>query len=268
MEGAQSKQHWADYSWGSVYFGACAVMWQATDEGRYEEKLAMFAHKWVNGLDIAHTDKGLAYILPWGPLRHAVGGAGILAAYARGLEGKASSQGQSPEEIMAFAEHQVSFSEPVFHVPGVHAPPFAYGCGIRRRRYLLICGVLVERNVAAFCGELPALCNEMSSTGPQHKGFVQVTYALGASGHSWVVGYGCNPPVNPHHRDSALTMEESGSAHAFSTKPRNAYSLVGALVGGPDELDSWQDSRTDYKANEVALDYNAAMFFGMVQVGR
>ena len=97
---------------------------------------------------------------------------------------------------------------------------------------------------------------------------VQITYILGAAGHSYIVGYGCNPPVNPHHRDSALTMEESGSAHAFSTKPRNAYSLVGALVGGPDELDSWQDSRTDYKANEVALDYNAAMFFGMVQVGR
>lgn len=97
---------------------------------------------------------------------------------------------------------------------------------------------------------------------------LQITYILGASGHSFVVGYGCNPPVNPHHRDSALTLEESGNANAFTNKPTNANSLIGALVGGPDALDSWHDRRTDYKANEVALDYNAALLFGAVQVGR
>ena len=108
MEGASSKQYWADYSWGSVYFGACAVMWEDTNDGRYESKLAMFADEWVNARNTKHTKQGLMYVLPWGPLRHANGGAGILAVYARGLKGQATSMGQSPEEIMAFAEHQVS----------------------------------------------------------------------------------------------------------------------------------------------------------------
>lgn len=96
--------------------------------------------------------------------------------------------------------------------------------------------------------------------------YVQVTYALGASGHSWIVGYGCNPPVNPHHRDSALTMEESGNWDIFTNRPQNANSLVGAMVGGPDENDNGNDDRTDYRLNEVALDYNAAFFFGVMEV--
>ena len=74
--------------------------------------------------------------------------------------------------------------------------------------------------------------------------------------------------MNPHHRDSALTMEESGDANAFTYKEVNANSLVGALVGGPNRQDEWLDSRLDYKSNEVALDYNAALLFGLVQVSR
>jgi endoglucanase len=96
--------------------------------------------------------------------------------------------------------------------------------------------------------------------------FLQIAYILGASGHSFVVGYGCNPPVNPHHRDSALTLEESGEA--FKTKATNANSLIGALVGGPNKQDGWKDDQNDFEANEVALDYNAALLFGTVQVGR
>jgi hypothetical protein len=38
----------------------------------------------------------------------------------------------------------------------------------------------------------------------------------------------------------------------------NYYVLTGALVGGPDEYDSYVDDRSDYVHNEVATDYNAA----------
>ena len=37
----------------------------------------------------------------------------------------------------------------------------------------------------------------------------------------------------------------------------NPNILKGALVGGPDNGDNYQDSRTDYVHNEVACDYNA-----------
>jgi endoglucanase len=87
-----------------------------------------------------------------------------------------------------------------------------------------------------------------------------------ATGHSWVVGFGCNPPVNPHHRDSALTMEESGDWNIWNTRSVNANSLVGAMVGGPDLQDNGNDDRNDYRLNEVALDYNGALFFGTTQV--
>lgn len=97
---------------------------------------------------------------------------------------------------------------------------------------------------------------------------LQITYILGATGSSYVIGYGCNPPKNPHHRDSALTLEESGDWVIFNTKEENANPVIGGLVGGPDLTDSWADDRTDYQQNEVALDYNAALLFGAVQVGR
>ena len=37
----------------------------------------------------------------------------------------------------------------------------------------------------------------------------------------------------------------------------NPNILYGALVGGPDQWDNWNDDRHDYRANEVAVDYNA-----------
>lgn len=205
MEQANAKQEHADYSWASVYFGATAVMWQhkldkGEDGATYEAKLAYFADMQVNAKgNLFHTPKGLVYVNQWGPLRHAVGDAGILGLYARGLKGGTSSTGIQADAILAFAESQI-------------------------------------------------------------------TYALGASGHSWIVGFGCNPPVNPHHRDSALTMEESGDWDIFTNRPQNANSLVGAMVGGPDENDQGNDDRTDYRLNEVALDYNAAFFFGVMEV--
>ena len=43
----------------------------------------------------------------------------------------------------------------------------------------------------------------------------------------------------------------------LNTKQSNPNILFGALVGGPDKLDQFNDDRTDYRQNEVALDYNA-----------
>ena len=37
----------------------------------------------------------------------------------------------------------------------------------------------------------------------------------------------------------------------------NPNILTGALVGGPDEWDNYNDDRGDYIANEVACDYNS-----------
>lgn len=95
---------------------------------------------------------------------------------------------------------------------------------------------------------------------------LQMSYMLGACGHSFVIGFGKKPPGKPHHRDSALKMAQSGDWDAFKKNTgANPNVLTGALCGGPLEDGCWVDDREDYVGNEVALDYNAALLIGTVQ---
>ncbi|WP_285632645.1 glycoside hydrolase family 9 protein [Lentzea sp. NBRC 102530] len=86
-------------------------------------------------------------------------------------------------------------------------------------------------------------------------GVRQINYALGDNprGASYVVGFGVNPPRNPHHRGAHGSWADSIQEPATSR-----HVLYGALVGGPStNNDAYTDSRSDYVMNEVALDYNA-----------
>ncbi|XP_070571477.1 endoglucanase E-4-like [Ptychodera flava] len=85
----------------------------------------------------------------------------------------------------------------------------------------------------------------------------QIHYMLGDAGRSFVVGFGHNPPVRPHHRASSCNCILTGS-RALKSPHDNPNVLVGALVGGPSSDDSYTDNRQDYMSNEVACDYNAA----------
>ncbi|XP_033764174.1 endoglucanase G-like [Pecten maximus] len=86
----------------------------------------------------------------------------------------------------------------------------------------------------------------------------QIHYALGDTGRSFVVGFGVNPPTQPHHRGSSCPMMPTPcSWEAQQHKGPNPHTLYGALVGGPDGSDSYTDSRGNYINNEVACDYNA-----------
>ncbi|MBG0820543.1 glycoside hydrolase family 9 protein [Planomonospora sp. ID91781] len=83
----------------------------------------------------------------------------------------------------------------------------------------------------------------------------QIDYALGDNPRrsSYVVGFGANPPKNPHHRTA------HGSWTDQQTNPvETRHTLYGALVGGPpDPDDAYTDRRDDFVMNEVATDYNA-----------
>jgi endoglucanase len=85
----------------------------------------------------------------------------------------------------------------------------------------------------------------------------QLNYIMGENSYnrSFVVGFGNNPPSNPHHRNQIAT----------------GRSLAGALVGGPTNGGGYTDNADDYVANEVALDYNAGLVglaaFGAVESG-
>lgn len=87
----------------------------------------------------------------------------------------------------------------------------------------------------------------------------QIDYALGSnpSNRSYVVGYGTNPPVNPHHRTAHGAWLDQGPA---TTPPiNNRHIIYGALVGGPGSTNdgSYVDDRGNYTTNEIATDYNA-----------
>ena len=85
----------------------------------------------------------------------------------------------------------------------------------------------------------------------------QIDYALGANpqNRSYVVGFGANPPRNPHHRTAHSSWTDQLT---FPVESRHV--LYGALVGGPSSPNdgaSYQDDRGNFVNNEVATDYNA-----------
>lgn len=87
----------------------------------------------------------------------------------------------------------------------------------------------------------------------------QLGYILGDTGRSFVVGYGDNPPTQPHHRASSCPSPITSECawDAFNSLAPNPQTLYGALVGGPGADDSYTDARNDFIKNEVATDYNA-----------
>jgi endoglucanase len=82
----------------------------------------------------------------------------------------------------------------------------------------------------------------------------QINYTLGSNPQqrSYVVGFGNNPPTNPHHRSA-----HGSFINDLNIPKKTSYILYGALVGGPGRKDDYTDDRTNYKTNEVAIDYNA-----------
>ncbi|MBU1667624.1 glycoside hydrolase family 9 protein [bacterium] len=100
--------------------------------------------------------------------------------------------------------------------------------------------------------------SDLLSDGAKKEGYIgfaksQIDYILGENprSFSYVVGYGENYPLQPHHRAASGTTE-------LDPNP-NKYLIEGALVGGPKSASDtdYIDSRSSYIDNEVATDYNA-----------
>lgn len=74
------------------------------------------------------------------------------------------------------------------------------------------------------------------------------------------VGVGTNPPCRPHHRAASCGPSpfpcDCSALYNPGCNPNNLY---GALVGGPNKNDTFDDLRTDFAATEVTLDWNAAL---------
>lgn len=53
------------------------------------------------------------------------------------------------------------------------------------------------------------------------------------------------------------SCSRTASSCSIDDAGENPNLLYGALVGGPDQDDQYEDDRSDYVHNEVAVDYNA-----------
>jgi endoglucanase len=92
----------------------------------------------------------------------------------------------------------------------------------------------------------------------------QINYLLGDNPlkRSFVVGFGNNPPINPHHRNAHGSLTGS-----VSVPINNKNIIYGALVGGPSKPnDTYTDSRFNFEENEVACDYNAGFTGAIAQL--
>ncbi|XP_059173971.1 endoglucanase E-4-like [Physella acuta] len=91
----------------------------------------------------------------------------------------------------------------------------------------------------------------------------QINYILGDNHHdggcySFQIGYGSKYPRQPHHRGASCPDRPAPCGQEQLSAPGpSPQTLTGALVGGPEANDNYQDVRTDYVLNEVATDYNS-----------
>ncbi|KAL9680426.1 hypothetical protein QQ045_018305 [Rhodiola kirilowii] len=95
----------------------------------------------------------------------------------------------------------------------------------------------------------------------------QVDYLLGQNpeGRSYMVGFGQNPPTQPHHRGASVP---SHAAHSIISCPMsfvywynkdvpNPNELTGAIVGGPDRRDNFHDKRWESSMTEPCTYVNS-----------
>lgn len=85
----------------------------------------------------------------------------------------------------------------------------------------------------------------------------QIDYILGDNPNnmSYMVGFGDNYPLFPHHRAASGVLEGPPADEKKETPERHI--LYGALVGGADLNDEYHDDVNEYVYTETGLDYNA-----------
>ncbi|KAK3423951.1 hypothetical protein EUGRSUZ_F00710 [Eucalyptus grandis] len=100
----------------------------------------------------------------------------------------------------------------------------------------------------------------------------QVDYILGDNPHgtSYLVGYGDKYPLRVHHRGASIAPYRKskgfigctqGYDNWFGRRGPNPNVVVGALVGGPDDMDRFRDERKNFMQTE-ACTYNTATLVG------
>lgn len=90
--------------------------------------------------------------------------------------------------------------------------------------------------------------------------YMQMDYMLGINplGRSFMVGFGNNPPKQAHHRGASVPVLPPNTVvncpmsfvDWFNKDTPNPNELTGAILGGPDRTDKFNDKRSDSPMTE------------------
>lgn len=110
--------------------------------------------------------------------------------------------------------------------------------------------ILIENNQNVSCGSQRIQPCRLQEFAKQ-----QMDYLLGSNprGRSYMVGFGKNSPTQAHHRGASVPVISAEEAQAvacpmsfvkwFNKDQANPNELTGAIVGGPDRYDNFNDRR-------------------------
>lgn len=233
-EGA-TKMYWDELAWSATW------LYRATQDANYLAKAKEFYPKMGSQPDAGGGSAKVpvySYGFSWNDKQY-----GVYALLAR-LTGETAYKTDTQRYLDYWT---VGYNgRKGQYTPGGLMYPF-YWAPLRMAAYT----ALVALTYADYLGATDPLYSRYHDFAKR-----QIDYSLGdnPAKHSYVVGFGVNPPRNPHHRGahgSWLNQSPTGPP------TNNRHILYGALVGGPNSSDAWSDDRGDFIGNEVAIDYNA-----------
>lgn len=98
---------------------------------------------------------------------------------------------------------------------------------------------------------------------------MQVDYVLGKNpmGRSYMVGFGKNPPTQAHHRGASVPEMSPDKevdcpmsfVYWYNKDVANVNELTGAIVGGPDRNDQFEDKRSNSAMTEPTTYTNSVL---------
>ncbi|XP_028102452.1 endoglucanase 12-like [Camellia sinensis] len=101
----------------------------------------------------------------------------------------------------------------------------------------------------------------------------QIDYILGANpmNMSYVVGYGNKYPKHVNHRGASIPHDKNKYSCTGGWKWRdsrnpNPNTITGAMVGGPDRFDRFQDIRTNFSYTQPTMAGNAGLVAALVSL--
>ncbi|AQK75432.1 Endoglucanase 15 [Zea mays] len=160
----------------------------------------------------------------------------------------------------------------VFITPGgvIHLRDGANSQYVTSTAFLLVvyADLLLRTGQTVLCGNQPLPPARLHEFARQ-----QMDYLLGANPRhsSYVVGFGANPPTQPHHRGASTPVLPPGTdvncglsfGDWMAPDKPNPNELTGAIVGGPDKNDGFVDKRGNSSYTEPCTYINSLAVRGV-----